>query len=107
MRINFATIVYYTVLLYLADCTLGDVRLTSDSDFEELTNTGIVEICVADTFGRVCNTGWANRDASVVCRELGYSPYGIIVINLYSWQLQTFIRSLNSCLNPNSPTMFL
>ena len=68
--------------LCLADCTLGDVRLTSgtaDSGFEEQTNAGIVEICVTDTFGRVCNTGWANRDASVVCRELGFSPYGILL----------------------------
>ena len=103
------------------------MRLTSgtaDSDSEELTNAGIVGICVNDTFGRVCNTGWTNRDASVVCRELGFSPYGI---NLYVWQLQTFttilgyqskiagsgpdhntwISSLNSCFNRTLPTMFL
>jgi len=73
------TILYWNV--HLADCTLGEVRLTSgtaDSDFEELTNAGIVGICVNDTqFGRVCNTVWTNKDASVVCRELGFSPYGI------------------------------
>lgn len=71
------TILYWNV--HLADCTLGEVRLTSgtaDPNFEELTNAGIVEICVNDTFGRVCNTGWTNRDVSVVCRELGFSPYG-------------------------------
>ena len=79
------TSIWYILLywnLCLADCTLGDVRLTSgtaDSGFEEQTNAGIVEICVTDTFGRVCNTGWANRDASVVCRELGFSPYGILL----------------------------
>ena len=101
------TILYWNV--HLADCTLGEVRLTSgtaDSDFEELTNAGIVGICVNDTqFGRVCNTGWTNRDASVVCRELGFSPYGIysnkpIRLAIANFYPNTWISSLNSCFNP-------
>ena len=84
---------YCTLYIYLADCTLGDVRLTNgtaNSDFEELPNAGIVEICVTDTFGRVCNTGWTNRDASVVCRELGFSPYGILYSNKSSMVTANF-----------------
>ena len=40
---------------------------------------GRVEICHNGEYRAVCadqNEGWDNRDAMVVCRELGFSPYG-------------------------------
>ena len=37
---------------------------------------GRVELCMNGSFGQVCDHQWTNQDASVVCRGLGWSPYG-------------------------------
>ena len=37
---------------------------------------GRVELCIGGRYGTICDDFWANQDASVVCRQLGFSPYG-------------------------------
>ena len=38
---------------------------------------GRVEICIETTWTPLCDQSWDFKDAQVVCKELGYSPYGI------------------------------
>ena len=77
-----------------ATCIHGDVRLAVgedvDSFYQGLTDynsayydndrdwsSGRVEVCVSGRYGSVCQTPWTEEDASVVCKQLGLSEYGV------------------------------
>ena len=57
-------------------CRHGEVRLVNGS----VPNEGRVEVCDNFVWGTVCDNGWANNDAAVVCGQLGYSTAGRLKI---------------------------
>ena len=61
-------------ILRNASCMDGAVRIRNGY----VPGEGRVEVCINNAWGTVCDDGWDNADASVVCRELGYYPIGTL-----------------------------
>ncbi len=62
----------------LETCITGSVQLMSDSHLYRGSDpvSGRVEICIGGWYGTICDDSWSYKEASVVCRQLGYSPNG-------------------------------
>ncbi len=43
---------------------------------KDMVSSGTVEMCLDGIFRSVCDDGWDNVDASVLCKEIGFSEYG-------------------------------
>ena len=70
----------------MLSCSHGDVQLESGRYNRE----GTLRVCIDGTWSNVavCSSGWDNRDAAVVCRQLGFTTSGTLLFsNNYVVQL--------------------
>lgn len=68
--------------LQTVPCTDGEITLTGSST----QRAGMVRICTAGTWGKICEGSVDSNLAKVICSQLGFSPYGM-----------TFLRHIFDC----------
>ena len=57
--------------MYTAVCVENSLRLVGGPNVA----AGRVEVCVLETWRTICDNQWGLEDASVVCKQLGFSRF--------------------------------
>ena len=77
---------------FTVSCPSAAIRLIGGSRASE----GRVEVCFNDIWGTVCDDGWNDVDASVVCRQLGLVIW-IILCGQGQYIMHDQAQYLTSC----------
>ena len=78
-------------VLLIGLCNNSDLRLVGGSNERE----GRIEICFNETWGTVCDNFWSTNDASVACRQLGFSEEGKLhVVNTSGMRKSLIVQVL-------------
>ena len=62
----------FTNISVFVACEDGSIRLVGGQNAQE----GTLELCSYSIWGLVAVSGWDEKDASVVCNELGFASQG-------------------------------
>ncbi len=71
----FGPVIQYIISCFIAACVDGEMEIVSSSTRNKLS--GRVELCVNGKWGTICSSGVGDKEARVICQQMGYSPYGI------------------------------
>ena len=58
---------------------LDDIMYSDYFDEDKGLVGGRIEICLGGRYGTICDDFWDKQDASVACRQLGFSPHGMSI----------------------------
>ena len=89
----------------VSDCTHGDVRLISGGVLAR-PSSGRVEVCIHEIWGTVCDNGWDELDAGVVCGQLGYLLDGKYEGNNYRGPWSTAVSATTVTLHRSSSSVW-
>ena len=69
----------WTIFYDAAPCSTGELQLFGGN----IPNEGRVEVCIStNLWSTVCDDYWSSIDATVVCRQLGYSTQGRTLVEV-------------------------
>ena len=63
----------------------GGVQLDGSSALFE--NEGVVQACIGQEWHTICDDGWGEEEAMVVCTQLGYAPSGMSCVWHVVWHV--------------------
>ena len=63
----------HSIVLIEPRCSNFDLRLVESST----SSMGIVQVCESQDWHTICAEHWDTKDASVVCRQLGFASKGL------------------------------
>ena len=63
-------------------CIDGSVEILEPNGLVSSGRLGIVSVCVNGTRTGLCDYSWDSLDSKVVCRQLGFSEYGLVHISV-------------------------
>ena len=72
-------IMLFCMSLHVVVCNDGAVRIEGGSN----SYSGRVEVCIREVWGTICQDFWDTVDAGIVCKQLGYSRFSMLPIQLW------------------------
>ena len=67
-------ILLLSIIILVIECLEGEMQLVPANTYTD--NIGRIEVCINGTWGIICQRLFDDADASVICKNLGYSFYG-------------------------------
>ena len=69
----------FIVVIVIGPCIDGGIRIIPSNARTAIK--GRVEVCFNGIWGTICSINWDDQDASVACKQLGYSAEGVTQIS--------------------------